>query len=179
MVGLIIFALLWTPLITSFKHLFQYIQAMTGYITPPIVVVYIAGLYYPRSNKPAALATLIFGILAGMASFFISNLKTFAEGTFSDVSWLREGLMAAHHSLPGWLTGLHYLYYCFALFILCSVIMIVVSHATPPPPPECRDSAKRHDHGAFETKTVHGRRKITIMLWVMVIITAITIWLVG
>ena len=176
MLGLIIFALLWTPLITSFKHLFQYIQAMTGFIIPPIVVVYIAGLYYPRSNNPAALATLIFGIIAGMASFIISNLQKFAEGTFSNVSWLRDGLMAAHHSLPGWLTGLHYLYYCFALVILCSVVMIVVSHVTPPPPPECRDAVKLHDHGAFKVKTAHSRGKIAIMIGVLVIITAITLW---
>ncbi|MHC4762483.1 MAG: sodium:solute symporter family transporter, partial [Planctomycetota bacterium] len=103
MIVLIIIAMLWTPLITSFKHLFQYIQAMTSYIVPPIVVVYIAGLYYPRSNKPAALATLIFGILAGMVTFFISNLKTFADGTFSNMPWLRDSLMVAHNALPGWL----------------------------------------------------------------------------
>lgn len=179
MVVLIIIAMLWTPIITSFKHLFQYIQAMTSYIVPPIVAVYIAGLYYPRSNKPAALATLIFGVLAGIGSFFISSLKTFAEGTFSNVPWMHDSLMAAHNFLPGWLTGLHFLYSCFALFILCSVIMVVVSHLTPPPPPECRDAAKLHDYGAFKSKSAQGRRNVTIMIVVLAIITAVTIWAVG
>ncbi|MHC4125865.1 MAG: sodium:solute symporter family transporter [Planctomycetota bacterium] len=179
MIGLIIVAMLWTPLITSFKHLFQYIQAMTSYIVPPIVVVYIAGLYYRRSNNPAALATLIFGILAGMASFCMSNLKTFAEGTFSNAPWLRDSLLAAHNFLPGWLTGLHFLYSCFALFILCAVIMVVVSHLTPPPSPEQRDAAKLHDYGVFKTESVHAKRKVTIMVVVLTIITAVTIWAVA
>jgi len=176
MLGLIIVAMLWTPLITSFKHLFQYIQAITSYIVPPIVVIYIAGLYYPRSNKPAALATLIFGILAGIGSFFISNLKTFAEGTFSNIPWMHDNLIAAHSFLPGWLTGLHFLYSCFALFILCSIIMAAVSHLTPPPPAECRDAAKLRDYGVFKNEPPHAKRNVAIMIGFLAAITAVTIW---
>jgi hypothetical protein len=57
--------------------------------------------------------------------------------------------------------------------------MVVVSHLTPPPPPECRDAAKLHDYGVFKSESVHARRKVTIMVVVLAIITAITIWAVG
>ena len=171
--------ILMSPFIASFEHLFQYIQAVTAYIVSPMVVVYLAGLYFPRSNNQAAVTTLLVGIITGLGVFFINNLNDFAEKTFNDIPLIRNALIAAYDFLPGWLTGLHYLYYCFALFILSSIIMIVVSYVTPPPPAECRDAAKRHDHGAFETKTVHSPRKIAIMIGILVIITAITIWLVG
>jgi SSS family solute:Na+ symporter len=172
----VIVGILMCPFIASFEHIFQYIQAITGYIVGPMVVVYLAGLYFPRSNNQAAVATLLIGIVTGLGAFFINNLINFAEGTFADVPLIRNALLAAYDFLPAWLTGLHFLYVCFALFVLSSVVMIVVSYVTPPPPPECRDAAKLHDHGAFETKTVHGRRKIAIMIGVLVIITAITIW---
>ncbi len=87
--------------------------------------------------------------------------------------------MTAHNALPGWLTGLHFLYSCFALFIICAIIMVVVSHLTAPPPPQRRDAAKLHDQGAFKTESVHAKRNVTIMVVVLAIITAVTIWAVG
>ncbi|MCC5833568.1 MAG: sodium:solute symporter [Opitutales bacterium] len=102
-----IFAVLWAPQITQFPTLWQYLQSILAYITPPVVVCFLAGLFWVRANKDGAFLTLAIGVPLGVIGFFANEIF---------------GLMQ-----------IHFLYACFALFIFNAVVMAVVSLSTPRP----------------------------------------------
>lgn len=47
------------PLLGSFDQAFQYIQEYTGFFTPGIVVIFVLGLFWKRTNEAGALAAAI------------------------------------------------------------------------------------------------------------------------
>ena len=49
-VVLVILAAAWAPMIESFASLWEYLQLVLAYISPPIVAAFIIGLFYPRAK---------------------------------------------------------------------------------------------------------------------------------
>lgn len=47
------------PLLGNFDQAFQYIQEFTGFFTPGIVVIFMLGIFYPRTTATAALTAAI------------------------------------------------------------------------------------------------------------------------
>ncbi|WJG09682.1 sodium/sugar symporter [Aliiglaciecola sp. LCG003] len=45
------------PLLGKFDQAFQYIQEFTGFFTPGIVVIFLAGMFWPKASSPGALAS--------------------------------------------------------------------------------------------------------------------------
>ena len=68
-----IFAVLWAPQIANFGSLFRYLQTMMSYITPPIVAVFIFGLFWRRTTSNAAFYSLLVGMGTGIF-IFINNV---------------------------------------------------------------------------------------------------------
>lgn len=60
-------AILWAPMIGDFPGLFAYLQQMFAVAVPPVVAVYLAGLFWRGARGRAALATLVLGHAAGLA----------------------------------------------------------------------------------------------------------------
>lgn len=54
-------AVTWAPLIEQFDGIFQYIQEAFAYIVPPVVAIFIMGLFWKRGNRHAAYWTLLTG----------------------------------------------------------------------------------------------------------------------
>jgi SSS family solute:Na+ symporter len=44
-------------------------QASLSYVVPPIVVVYLGGLFWRRATPPAAFWTIVVGLVAGVPMF--------------------------------------------------------------------------------------------------------------
>lgn len=57
----------WAPLIEQFDGIFQYIQEAFAYIVPPIVAIFILGMFWRRGNRHAAFWTLVGG--HGLSAF--------------------------------------------------------------------------------------------------------------
>ncbi|HHP7237745.1 sodium:solute symporter [Longibacter sp.] len=59
----------WAPLILNFPSLWQYLQNVLAYLSPPVVACFVMGLFWPRANRHSAFAGLIVGHAAaiGMA----------------------------------------------------------------------------------------------------------------
>ncbi|MDO9637022.1 MAG: sodium/solute symporter [Pseudotabrizicola sp.] len=64
-----IIAALWAPMIQNFDGIVAYFQSFLGYITMPVVVVFLGGLFWARPPRHAAFPTLAIGIPVGLASF--------------------------------------------------------------------------------------------------------------
>jgi SSS family solute:Na+ symporter len=60
---------IYAPAITQFESLFQYFQSSLSYVVPPIVVVYLGGLFWRRATPPAAFWTIVVGLVAGVPMF--------------------------------------------------------------------------------------------------------------
>jgi SSS family solute:Na+ symporter len=105
-----ILAAIWAPQIDKFPTLWEYLQNALSYIAPPIVSLYVVGLFWKRANATGAFASIVIGVISAV-SFFFSDT----------ISWLPE---------------IHFLYTAGIIFLLCSLINIVFSLLTSPPPAE-------------------------------------------
>lgn len=100
-------SIIWSPFISHFQSIFQGIVAVVCYIAPPITTVFLWGVFWRRASGVAAQATLYIGTALG---FIVFVLDWFKEKT----GWSIPSMMAT-----------------FYLFVLCSLILILVSLFKP------------------------------------------------
>ncbi|MBS1261633.1 MAG: Sodium/glucose cotransporter [Calditrichaeota bacterium] len=102
-----VLAALWAPQIQRFGSLFHYLQNVLAYITPPVVAVFIWGLFWNRANASGAIAALLSGFVV---SIFLLLGTIFA-----------------------WIPEIHFLYVAGILFVFSTVVLFAVSLVTAPP----------------------------------------------
>ena len=102
-----ILSAVWAPQIDKFPTLWEYLQSALSYIAPPIVSLFVVGVFWKRANHQGALAAIITGIL-GSAFFLIASTTIL-------------------------IPQIHFLYTAGILFLICSISIIAVSLLTPPP----------------------------------------------
>ncbi|PTQ07505.1 sodium transporter [Sphingomonas oleivorans] len=107
-VGFMLVAIVVAPQIERFGSLWQYLQAMLSYSSPPIVAIFLIGLFWRRANARGAAAAIVAGLAAGITLFALN-----ATGAFP----------------------LHFLYVAPILFVAAGVAMILGSWTAPPPSP--------------------------------------------
>jgi solute:Na+ symporter, SSS family len=67
---LMVLSIAWIPVIENHaKSLWQYIQAVLAYAVPPIVALFVLGLFWKRANAMGARIGLIVGTLTGVYLF--------------------------------------------------------------------------------------------------------------
>jgi solute:Na+ symporter, SSS family len=122
-VAMTLIALAWIPIIKNAdRGLYFYLQAVQGYLAPPIFVVFFLGVFWKRLNAPGCLAALIVG---------------FAMGAFRLVvdTPISLGLKAGYE--PGtllWIVNnIYFQYYSLLIFLVSSAVMIAVSLMTAAP----------------------------------------------
>lgn len=64
-----VIAAAWAPVIATFGGIVEYFQSFLGYITMPVVVVFLGGLFSARPPRHAAFWTLAIGIPLGLVGF--------------------------------------------------------------------------------------------------------------
>ncbi|MGH7483932.1 MAG: sodium:solute symporter [Longimicrobiales bacterium] len=117
---LVVFGLLWVPLMDRIsEQLYQYIQSVQAYISPPIAAVFLLGVFWHRVNARGAMAALIVGFILGMVRL-VAELNAAA---------LADGWLLAFASI-------NFLHFAVFLFLFCSALLVLVSLATAPPPAE-------------------------------------------
>ncbi|MGY1844633.1 sodium:solute symporter family transporter [Modestobacter sp. SYSU DS0875] len=107
---LMVIAVAWAPVILSFDTIVQYFQSFLGYVTMPIVVVLLGGIFWKRATSRAAFWTLVGVIPVGLVGF--------ATGEIFD------------------LHGVQFLYATGIMFLLSVVSLVGISMVTEPRPAE-------------------------------------------
>ena len=98
-----LFGIAWTPVIGTFPSIMRYVLAVVSHISPPITAVFLWGVLWRRASATGAKVTLWLGSGLGLAGFLLT--------VFQDRSgWQISPLMD-----------------CFYLFLICSVILFIVS----------------------------------------------------
>jgi len=89
--------LLWIPVISRLSDgLYEYLQNVQAYISPPIAAVFLLGIFYKRINASGAIATLTAGFLIGFMKLTLEITQdSYAQGSFlyklADINWLVFG----------------------------------------------------------------------------------------
>ncbi|PQB03923.1 sodium:solute symporter [Aureitalea marina] len=71
---LMVIAALWAPMIENFGGLWSYLQQMYTIFVPPIVVLFLVGIFYKRGNGHGAYQTLIWGTALGILLFALGQI---------------------------------------------------------------------------------------------------------
>jgi len=111
--------LLWIPLMKLVSgQLYQYLQSVQAYISPPITAVFLVGILWHRVNAFGAMASLITGFVLGMGRLVAELGKQGLSGplrTYADINFLHFAIL---------------------LFVVCCIVLVVASLLTAPPPAE-------------------------------------------
>ncbi|XP_029300331.1 sodium/glucose cotransporter 1 [Cottoperca gobio] len=111
----------WIPVVQSAQsgQLFDYIQSITSYLTPPVAAVFMLAIFCKRVNESGAFYGLIIGLFIGLSRM----ITEFAYGTGSCVN---------PSNCPTIICGVHYLYFSIILFVVSCVIILGISLVTKP-----------------------------------------------
>jgi SSS family solute:Na+ symporter len=122
---MVLIGLLWIPVIKGSKGLYFYLQAMQGYLAPPIFTVFFLGVFFKRLNAKGCLAALIVGFAIGLFRLAVDTpialgLEDYAQG-YPEGSFL-------------WIVNnIYFQYFSIFIFLVCIAVMVGVSYATAPP----------------------------------------------
>jgi SSS family solute:Na+ symporter len=96
--AVMVMGILFVAVVMRSKSLFIYIQQVSSYITPSIVVVFLFGMLWKNANAKGSFATMAFGLVFGIST------------------WL--GLIPV-------LSDIAYLHFCIILFATCSIFEVL------------------------------------------------------
>lgn len=110
-VGFMLITVAWAPQIARFESLMNYMQSVLALISPPVVAIFLLGLFWKRANADGAFAALMTGLAMALFSVF-SQMYDWS---------------------PDW-NNVHFLVKAPILLAICVVVQTAVSLATAPPP---------------------------------------------
>lgn len=143
--AMIVVALAWIPVIKGARGLYDYLQAVQGYLAPPIFVVFFLGVFFKRLNANGALWAMIVGFIMGIFRMAVDTPVALGlwhlEGGYSQGSFL-------------WIVNnIYFQYFSVLITIVSAIVMVGVSHMTAEP------DYLRIRSMTFETITPEDRAK--------------------
>jgi len=122
--GMVVIGLLWIPVIQGSRGLYDYLQSVQGYLAPPIFVVFFFGVFNKRINAKGCLAALGVGFVMGLFRLAIDTPVTLSGHSYDEGSFF-------------WIiNNTFFQYYSLLIFIVCAIVITVVSYASEAPPLE-------------------------------------------
>lgn len=162
---LVLLSLGWIPLMRTLTQgggIFQYLQSVQAYISPPIAAAFLVGLFMKRINAKGAIWSLWSGFVLGITRLVLEYMTKEGILTVGPDSWVT------------WFVGINFLHFALFLFIICALIMIGVSYSTAPPPAAKLDGTT---YTVGETKLFSGPRS-DLYLTLLLIAVVLVIWFV-
>ena len=119
---MVLVGLLWIPVIQGGKGLYDYLQGVQAYLAPPIFVVFFFGIYMKRLNAKGCIASMTVGFLMGLFRLAVDTPIKLADNfSYEKGSFL-------------WIVNnVFFQYYSLLITIVCIIVFIAVSYATPAP----------------------------------------------
>jgi SSS family solute:Na+ symporter len=112
---LVLFGLAWIPVMRQLGQIYVYLQSVQAYIAPPIAAVFLLGIFFRRLNARGAMASLLTGLVLGMSRLVLEVFKEHLSGFVYRYA------------------AINFLHFAAFLFVVCSVILVVVSLRSPAP----------------------------------------------
>lgn len=154
---LVLLAAFWTQYIEQISDsLWEYLQLVLGFIAPPVVAVFLVGLFWKRGNGHGAFAALMAGIV--FSAIFIASQSLNLFPVLNDIHFL--------HKAP-------------ILMLSCVIVHVIVSLITAPPPVANTDQLT-WNVGLFraeteELKDLPWYQNYRVLAIILLVITAIVV----
>jgi SSS family solute:Na+ symporter len=126
---MVLIALAWIPVIRGADSLYGYLQAVQGYLAPPIFVVFFLGVFYKRLNAQGCLWAMIVGFLLGIFRMLVDTPVTL--GLFKDSQGLPIGY--TENSFLWIVNHIYFQYFSVLIALVSAIVMVGVSLMTAPP----------------------------------------------
>jgi solute:Na+ symporter, SSS family len=157
---LVLLGLLWIPLMGLVsQQIYQYLQSVQAYISPPIAAVFLVGILSRRVNARGAMAALLTGFVLGLARLVAELNKSRLEGwafAYADINFL---------------------HFAIALFVFCTAVLIGVSFTSPAPPASKVEGLTYTGRPRSAAAAPHGERRVDALLSLVLFICVLAIWL--
>ena len=119
---MVLIAILWLPVIQGAQGLYNYLQAVQGYLAPPIFVVFFFGVFWKRLNAQGCLWAMIVGFIVGVFRMAVDTPVTLGLRTGYD-----EG------SFLWIVNNINFQYFSVLITIISAIVMVGVSYMTAAP----------------------------------------------
>ncbi|XP_072024832.1 sodium/glucose cotransporter 4-like [Amphiura filiformis] len=121
---MVVISILWIPIIQAAKggRLFDYIQAITSYLAPPICSVFVLGVSWGRINEKGAFWGLMAGLFVGMIRMILDF--AYVAPLCGEIDNRPAGIIK--------ILSVHYLHFGIILFLLSCIVTTIVSLLTKP-----------------------------------------------
>ncbi|MBL7666191.1 MAG: sodium:solute symporter [Bacteriovoracaceae bacterium] len=153
---LVILGILWIPLMKHISgEIFKYVQSVQAYISPPIAAIFLFGIFFRRINSAGALASLGAGFVLGILRLILEIKKADLSGFWLDYA------------------SINFLHFALCLFVVCSIVLFVVSYATAAP------DQKRIANITYDWNqkwNLVREAKIDIVWSVLLVVSVIILW---
>lgn len=144
-IAMVVVALAWIPVIKGSQGLYTYLQAVQGYLAPPIFVVFFFGVFSKRLNAKGALWAMVVGFALGIFRMLVDTPVALGIGG------LQNGYTKG--SLLWIINNIYFQYFSVLITIVSAIVMVVVSRMTEEP------NYDRIRSLTFETVTPEDRAK--------------------
>jgi solute:Na+ symporter, SSS family len=152
--------LLWIPVMKLISgQLYQYLQSVQAYISPPIAAVFLIGILWKRVNAKGAMAALLAGFVLGMGRL----AAELGRGSL-------DGMLLSYATM-------NFLHFAIFLFVVCSVILVVVSLATPAPSAEQVAGITFATKQPAEATSNAAWRARDRMLSIILVVCVLAVWI--
>jgi SSS family solute:Na+ symporter len=131
---MVIIAMAWIPVIKNAQGLYGYLQAVQGYLAPPIFVVFFFGVFFKRLNAQGALWSMLIGFVLGLFRMIVDTPATLGLPGFENGYPQGSFLWVVNN--------IYFQYWSVLITLVSAVVMVAVSYATPEP-----------DYGAIKNLT--------------------------
>jgi SSS family solute:Na+ symporter len=121
-ITMVLIAMAWIPVVRHAKGLYEYLQAVQGYLAPPIFVVFFFGVFWKRLNAQGCLWAMIIGFIIGIFRMVVDTPVT-----------LIKGYQYPEGSLFWIVSNINFQYFSILITLVSAVVMVVVSYMTPEP----------------------------------------------
>jgi solute:Na+ symporter, SSS family len=137
---MVLIAMVWIPVVKGATGLYNYLQAVQGYLAPPIFVVFFFGVFWKRLNAAGCLWAMMVGFVIGIFRMLVDTpvtmgyLKNYPEGS---LLWI--------------VNNINFQFFSILITLISAFVMVVVSYLTAPP------DAKKIKNLTFATTTAESR----------------------
>lgn len=127
---MVLIALAWIPVVKGAGSLYGYLQAVQGYLAPPIFVVFFFGVFWKRLNADGCLWAMIVGFVLGAFRMMVDTPVTL--GLFGvDAAGANKGYPDG--SFLWIVNNINFQYFSILITLVSAFVMITVSYLTPAP----------------------------------------------
>ena len=122
---MVFIAFAWIPVIKNAQGLYGYLQAVQGYLAPPIFVVFFLGVFFKRMNAQGALWSMLVGFALGIFRMIVDTPVTLGLRGFQN---------GYPHGTFLWIVNnIYFQYFSVLITLVSAIVMVAVSYATSQP----------------------------------------------